>query len=165
MTIVSTMASQAWKQELPFVKDEYKRVAKAAKIQHNKLYPKEDLEISKKRWRVFSHKPVMETTGNSLTQSLDKKFEPVNSSIHSKLINYTEPYDQIPPLEEEFQVQSIIIPDENSFNQWSGIIKNREFPLFPYLSSEEISWYDSSEITNFLTERYESQSLLDASLI
>ncbi|CAG8661108.1 9490_t:CDS:1 [Ambispora gerdemannii] len=57
MTVISSMASQAWGQELPFVKDEYRRIAKEAKKNHDLLFPKTHKINEPKRWRVYPIKP------------------------------------------------------------------------------------------------------------
>ncbi|CAG8633924.1 1487_t:CDS:1, partial [Ambispora gerdemannii] len=67
MTVISTMASQAWGQELPFVKDEYKKIAKEAKKNHDLLFPKTPKIKESKRWRVYPIKPRSKSTPEPTT--------------------------------------------------------------------------------------------------
>ncbi|KAG9293278.1 hypothetical protein G9A89_010649 [Geosiphon pyriformis] len=65
MTVISAMASQAWQTESSIVKEEYKRIAESAKIQHDILYPKLQRKESK-RWRVSPQKPVINVSSTTM---------------------------------------------------------------------------------------------------
>ncbi|CAG8590624.1 283_t:CDS:1 [Ambispora gerdemannii] len=73
MTVISSMASQAWRQELPFVKDEYKKLSKEAKKNHDLLFPKTPKIYESKRWRVYPIKPKNKLTPEQTTPLITNK--------------------------------------------------------------------------------------------
>ncbi|CAG8686913.1 10380_t:CDS:1, partial [Ambispora gerdemannii] len=79
MTVISSMASQAWEQELPFVKDEYKKIAKEAKKNHDALFPKVPKPSESKRWRVYPIKPKNISTPEKTTPLTANKESLINS--------------------------------------------------------------------------------------
>lgn len=59
MTVISSMASEAWEAEREEVKSEYRRIAKEAHIKRKAMYPKSSSRRRRKdRWNIVSFKPT-----------------------------------------------------------------------------------------------------------
>ncbi|CAG8446701.1 13197_t:CDS:1 [Acaulospora morrowiae] len=59
MTVISSMASEAWEAETEEVKSEYRRIAKEAHIKRKAMYPKSSTRRRRKdRWNIVSFQPT-----------------------------------------------------------------------------------------------------------
>ncbi|CAG8633892.1 1485_t:CDS:1 [Ambispora gerdemannii] len=123
MTVISSMASQAWGQELPFIKEEYKKIAKEAKKNHDLLFPKTPKIKESKRWRVYPIKPRNKSTPEQTT--------PLTANKESLMIS--EPSTPAPEIDNETEWEQLfnfyVDPnkeknDEQNVFIWEDFLEN-----------------------------------------
>ncbi|CAG8493728.1 3472_t:CDS:1 [Ambispora gerdemannii] len=81
MTVISTMASQAWNYEPPVVKAEYKRIAKSVRLQHDIEYPKSIPKQS--RNDRSATKSIEAAKNNNDSYELNEQFNSSTESLSS----------------------------------------------------------------------------------
>lgn len=135
MTVISAMSSKSWEQESEMVKNEYKRIAKAAFDYRKELIPKTKQRRKREKWNIVS-------------------FEENNSSV--KKINSSNNDDKLLILqhEHELQNQTPYIPSKNQPFQENSQF-NFDFP-HQYLVSPTPAEI-SIENTNF----FEMENLIE----
>jgi hypothetical protein len=70
MTVISVMSSQSWEQESEMVKNEYKRIAKAAFDYRKELIPKSKQRRKREKWNIISFE-TNKTNNNSSSMKID----------------------------------------------------------------------------------------------
>ncbi|CAG8488104.1 835_t:CDS:2 [Ambispora gerdemannii] len=173
MTVVSSMASQAWEQELPFVKEEYKRIAKEAKEYHDLMYPKASNRKQSKRWLELISNLISDDNSNITTlENYEQMVESItfeNSNIDENMrfpgdlnvtadwTNFNDEFLTTPPvqqLENPFELfsfqDSLDFQDISKLLVTTDQISNEEdltlMPNYNIISSNSEHQFDSSSL-------------------
>ncbi|KAG9293276.1 hypothetical protein G9A89_010647 [Geosiphon pyriformis] len=173
MTVISTMASHAWENELPFVKEEYKKIAQEAKIQHEILFPKVNPKKKSKRWRVYPQKPrnpVKQSPSSrspslsptSTTSSSPFPWSPVSSD--DEIFLEHESSNQSTNIDSNFNVENdLVMPvSEDFFNDllFADEMCHLERNIENEIDSERIP---SNDITEMSHEAFDFHEIMNLS--
>ncbi|CAJ0634237.1 14893_t:CDS:2 [Entrophospora sp. SA101] len=159
MTVISSISSQAWKEEPEIVKDEYKRLADEAGAYYKQNYPKASKHKKREKWNIVSfddNKPnsVESNSTNDMATITTITFESSLSSPGRENVTDVEIYPS-PDLSSTDYDFSLNTPNNYDYNYVNSYNNNKQ-PL----STEVIypSNYDN-EPNNMIKSIYPSPEI------
>ncbi|RIA98818.1 hypothetical protein C1645_800995 [Glomus cerebriforme] len=120
MTVISAMTSQSWEQESEMVKNEYKRIAKAAFDYRKELIPKPKQRRKREKWNIISFENTSSVKNNSsndnkLLQNDEQNKIPSTTNELNQFIQ-ENPFDftqYLTPSSSEISYQNTLFEMEN----------------------------------------------------